>query len=141
MVFLTANQCVFKNTDQKKICASIFLKLNQGRNTKKICWGAVFKKTPRTYFLGGPKQQFFKLKFQICFSEFVLSYKRKLHADFHTKDQGWEFAHLISERIVRFLSKNEQMSDSFKKFWLKNLKSCFTMFYLRLKKKFEKMSE
>ena len=29
--------------------------------------------------------------------------------------QGWEFAHLISERIARFLSKNEQMSDSLKK--------------------------
>ena len=25
--------------------------------------------------------------------------------------QGWEFAHLISERNARFLSKNEQMSD------------------------------
>ena len=29
--------------------------------------------------------------------------------------QGWEFAHLIPERIARFLSKNEQMSDSLKK--------------------------
>ena len=28
--------------------------------------------------------------------------------------QGWEFAHLISERIARFLSKNERMSDSLK---------------------------
>ena len=26
--------------------------------------------------------------------------------------QDWEFAHLISERIARFLSKNEQMSNS-----------------------------
>ena len=25
--------------------------------------------------------------------------------------QGWEFAHLISERIARFLSKNERMSE------------------------------
>ena len=31
------------------------------------------------------------------------------------KIQGWEFAHLISERIARFLSKNEQMSNSLKK--------------------------
>ena len=30
-------------------------------------------------------------------------------------NQGWEFAHLISERIARFLSKNERMSDSLKK--------------------------
>ena len=29
--------------------------------------------------------------------------------------QGWEFAHLISERITHFLSKNERMSDSLKK--------------------------
>ena len=29
--------------------------------------------------------------------------------------QGWEFAHLISERNARFLSKNERMSDSLKK--------------------------
>ena len=32
-----------------------------------------------------------------------------------TLTQGWEFAHLISERIAHFLSKNEQMSDSLKK--------------------------
>ena len=29
--------------------------------------------------------------------------------------QGWEFAHLISKRIARFLFKNERMSDSLKK--------------------------
>ena len=29
--------------------------------------------------------------------------------------QGWEFAHLISKQITRFLSKNERMSDSLKK--------------------------
>ena len=29
--------------------------------------------------------------------------------------QGWEFAHLISERIAGFLSKKERMSDSLKK--------------------------
>ena len=28
--------------------------------------------------------------------------------------QGWEFAHRISERIARFLPKNERMSDSIK---------------------------
>ena len=27
-----------------------------------------------------------------------------------TRIQGWEFAHLISERIARFLSKNEQFA-------------------------------
>ena len=29
--------------------------------------------------------------------------------------QGWEFAHLISERIARLLSKNERMSHLLKK--------------------------
>ena len=29
--------------------------------------------------------------------------------------QGWEFAHLISERIARLLSKNERMSNLLKK--------------------------
>ena len=29
--------------------------------------------------------------------------------------QGWEFAHLISEGIARFLSKNERMSNLLKK--------------------------
>ena len=29
--------------------------------------------------------------------------------------QGWEFAHLISEQIACFLSKNERRSDSLKK--------------------------
>ena len=29
--------------------------------------------------------------------------------------QGWEFAHRYSERIARYLPKNEQMSDSLKK--------------------------
>ena len=33
----------------------------------------------------------------------------------YTLFQGWEFAHLISEQIARFLSKNERMSDSLKK--------------------------
>ena len=30
-------------------------------------------------------------------------------------DQGWEFAHLISEQIARLLPKNERMSDLLKK--------------------------
>ena len=30
-------------------------------------------------------------------------------------DMGWEFAHLISKRIARFLFKNERMVDLLKK--------------------------
>ena len=33
----------------------------------------------------------------------------------HSKNQGWEFAHRFSERITRFLRKNERMSNSLKK--------------------------
>ena len=36
-------------------------------------------------------------------------------SDKKDQKQGWEFAHLISERIARFLSKNERMSDLLKK--------------------------
>ena len=38
-------------------------------------------------------------------------FEQKLFAYF----QGWEFAHLFSKRIARFLPKKEQMSDSLKK--------------------------
>ena len=38
----------------------------------------------------------------------------------------------VSESLIS-LTKNEQMSDSLKKIWLKNLKSCLNIFYLRLK--------
>ena len=34
---------------------------------------------------------------------------------FYPSNQGREFAHLISEQIARFLSKNERMSDLLKK--------------------------
>ena len=44
--------------------------------------------------------------------------------------QGWEFAHLISERIARFLSKNERMSDSLKKM---SNSLIFLIFFLNLK--------
>ena len=40
----------------------------------------------------------------------------------------------VSKSLI-LLTKNEQMSDSLKKIWLKNLKSCLTMFYLRFFKK------
>ena len=43
--------------------------------------------------------------------------------------------------LLRSLRGNERMGDLLKKCWLKNLKSCFTMFYLRFLKKIEKMSK
>ena len=50
------------------------------------------------------------------------------------KIQGWEFAHWFSERIPRFLLKNEQMSDLLKKCCLKKSKILFynflSMFYI-----------
>ena len=63
----------------------LFLMLNQSRNTKKKFEGGFFFKKLKKHFFWGPKQQFLKLKFQICFSAFVFLCKRKLHADFHKK--------------------------------------------------------
>ena len=40
----------------------------------------------------------------------------------------------VSETLI-LLTKNERMSALRKTFWLKNLKSCLTIFYLRFKKK------
>ena len=85
---LTANsffQCVFKNTDQKDICASIVFKAEPKPKHKEIFFGGFFYQKPKTRFFGGPKWQFLKLKFQICISAFVLLCKRKLRADFHRK--------------------------------------------------------
>ena len=53
-MFLTVNNfflCVFKNTNQKNIRASIVLKLNQSRNMKKtFILGVFFKNQKRTFF-------------------------------------------------------------------------------------------
>ena len=38
-----------------------------------------------------------------------------IYTEFSLKWQGWEFPHPISERIIRFLPKNERMSYSLKK--------------------------
>ena len=72
MAFLTANsffQCVFKNTDQKDICASIVFKAeSKPKHEEIIFWGVFHQKR----FLGGPKWQFLEIKFRICISGFVL---------------------------------------------------------------------
>ena len=47
-----------------------------------------------------------------CLSVGMLSHLSELSDNTH--QQGWEFAHWFSERIARFLFKNEQMSDSLK---------------------------
>ena len=62
---------VFKNTDQKNICASIVLKLNQSRNTKKIFLGGFSSKTQNTLFRGSKivpfKSQISNLYFCVFF--------------------------------------------------------------------------
>ena len=41
-------------------------------------------------------------------------------------NQGWEFAHLISEQIASFLVKNERMSDLLKKWEIRSKNERFT---------------
>ena len=43
--------------------------------------------------------------------------------------------HKTNEQFAQVLRGNKQMNNSLKKCWLKNLKSCFTMFYFRFLKK------
>ena len=58
MSFLKANsffKCVFKNTDQKDICASIVFKAeSKPKHLEKLFWGGFLQK-PKTGFFGGPK--------------------------------------------------------------------------------------
>ena len=60
MAFLMANnvaffQYVFKNTDQKDICASIVFKAESKlKHEENKIWG-VFHQKPKTRFFGGPK--------------------------------------------------------------------------------------
>ena len=42
-------------------------------------------------------------------------FNNQLLSNTHKEGWNWEFAHPFSERIARFLRKNEQMSDSLKK--------------------------
>ena len=63
----------------------LFLKLNQSQNRKKKFVLGGFLQKPKVHFFEGPKWYFLKVKLQICFSEFGLYCKRKLHANFHTK--------------------------------------------------------
>ena len=39
----------------------------------------------------------------------------EVNFDSEGEEQGWEFAHLISERIIHFLPKNDRLRDSLKK--------------------------
>ena len=75
---------VFKNTNQKNICASIVFKAKSKPKHEENVFGGFLQK-PKTHFFGGPKWYFLKVKFQICTSAFVLYCKRKLHANFHKK--------------------------------------------------------
>ena len=75
IVFLMVNNfflCVFKNTDQKNICASIVFKAeSKPKHEEKPFLGGFLQK-PKTHFYGGPKWYFLKVKFHICISAFVL---------------------------------------------------------------------
>ena len=58
MAFLTANsflKCVFKNTDQKDICASIVFKAESKAKHEETFFGGVFHQKPKMRFFGSPK--------------------------------------------------------------------------------------
>ena len=82
---LTTFLCIFKNTAQKNICASIVFeaKLDTKHKEKKLFWGFLFK-TQSVLFLGVKinsfKNSIFKKK-----TVLVFECKRKLYAKFHTK--------------------------------------------------------
>ena len=42
----------------------------------------------------------------------LFSYNKPVNLNAENGQQGWEFAHLFSERIARFLPNSERMSDS-----------------------------
>ena len=64
--------CVFKNTNQKNICAFIVYKAeSKPKHEDKFISGGFLKKLKMLFF-SGPKWYFLKVKFQICISAFVL---------------------------------------------------------------------
>ena len=79
MECLTVNnfsQCVFKNTDQKNICASIVFKAESKPKHEEKYFGGVFFKNQKCTFSGVQNGTYFlKVKFQICIFAFVLYVK------------------------------------------------------------------
>ena len=51
----------------------------------------------------------------LIYSKYIINFKLYSIIGPDERIQGWEFTHLISEQIARFLPKNERMSDSLKK--------------------------
>ena len=71
MMFL----CVFKNTDQKKICASIVFKTESKLKHEEKFLFVSFLQKPKTHFFGGPKWSFLKVKFQIVLLHLLFNVK------------------------------------------------------------------
>ena len=63
--------CVFKNTDQKNIYASIVLKAESKPKHEENFFGVFFLSKTKNALFGCPKWYFLKVKFQICISAFV----------------------------------------------------------------------
>ena len=86
MAFVMANSffSAFTKIPTKRTFVRLFFfKLNQSQNIKNIFLWFFFKNQKRAFW--GSKIVVYKLKFQICFSAFVLLCKRKHHANFHKK--------------------------------------------------------
>ena len=87
MAFVMANSffSAFTKIPTKRTFVRLFfLKLNQSQNIKNIFLWFFFKNQKRAFW--GSKIVVYKLKFQICFSAFVLLCKRKHHVNFHKKN-------------------------------------------------------
>ena len=71
MVFLTVNNfclCVFKNSDQKNICASfVFKAKSKLKHEEKKIWGGFLQKPKTHFFKGFQNGLFIKANFKILF--------------------------------------------------------------------------
>ena len=85
ITFFGAFGAFSKILNEITIVCLLFLKLNQGRKTKKIFFLGVFLQKPKTGFFGGENKIVLKLKFKISISAFVLYCKRKLYTNCQKK--------------------------------------------------------
>ena len=77
---------VFKNTDQKNICATIVFKAESKPKHEETSFLGGFSSKIKIALFRGSKMVLFKSQISNCISAFVLYCKRKLHANFHKKN-------------------------------------------------------
>ena len=98
--------CVFKNTGQKNICASIIFKAeSKPKHEEHIFWGGFLQK-PKPHFFGGLKWYFLKVKFQICISAFVLYVKGSSMPIFTKNINIWAPWNFLKMKTLRRARRN-----------------------------------